>query len=809
MTTTTISPNSPGLDKSLTVGREITASAARFVATAAASSLIATLDDPFGSGSTFTTVGDVPAQLALSGSTIVKGAGAAVLGARYDIKVRATSANGRDTKDTVLSFRAGYDGGGPYGPLINLALSAATFIAGAAAGTLIGNITNVPAGATPVFTPNDGRVAVAGDATNGWKLVVGLTAASAGTIAGTITAAGASPLAVSLTVTAGRVLRSGAYGTTPFNTKDATGAAQWSDCPRDQYSVPWNIKQGDILEFGIPYWTLERPANATVFETDLADPYEFALNFEYPYNPSATTALLANISRCLTPDGSVSEVYTPGQAKTFGVWRVAAPADIPANTPFGLHIPYDCIPGRSGAVTSKLIRRPGGGSNFMGRNGGYSAGTSSRIQANATTPRTTFTADDSSQTGTAKSLRVGGMRSYAPAGTPNILCNENSLGEGPNEGRSFSGTFGDIGGDAQGNKGYFARFCRMVGLALTNMSRGSDRISYRMVADNMRRRDEFTNWLACGDKIKVVEPNPHNEVGWANAPAWAASTPYALDDTVLANGKGFLCVAAGTSGTTAPDGTGANIADGAAVKWTYIGPNDMAGAPSAIGWVSGLAKYIRARRAAVPGYVPFAPTCPPDCQEPNPLTSVTSYSYDATTGALSLELPAGYAAKMFVGSRIRIAGLTPSGMNASSTAAVTAISGNFVTVTRATGLAAPTGTAKVNMMWAQPEWQTINAGGYSAGTSFRTWCNRFYRTLPNNPLGIAGVLDLGRATELGGATTPETETGKWDVILEAGQSLGAVMTEDGIHQPSWGCEIAAQRIATNDTAALAALKAVA
>ncbi|MBB3348811.1 hypothetical protein [Sphingomonas sp. BK069] len=65
------------------------------------------------------------------------------------------------------------------------------FASGAAAGTLVATIGNVPTGATPTLTPNDGRLAIAGDATNGWKVVVGLTVANAGTIALAVAAAGA------------------------------------------------------------------------------------------------------------------------------------------------------------------------------------------------------------------------------------------------------------------------------------------------------------------------------------------------------------------------------------------------------------------------------------------------------------------------------------------------------------------------------------------------------------------------------------------------------------------------------------------
>ncbi len=77
-----------------------------------------------------------------------------------------------------------------------------SFTAGSAAGTLVANIGGVPAGVTPTITPNDGRLAVAGDQTNGWKVVVGLSASTAGTIALSVAAAGATGASATVTVNA-------------------------------------------------------------------------------------------------------------------------------------------------------------------------------------------------------------------------------------------------------------------------------------------------------------------------------------------------------------------------------------------------------------------------------------------------------------------------------------------------------------------------------------------------------------------------------------------------------------------------------
>jgi hypothetical protein len=87
----------------------------------------------------------------------------------------------------------------------------------AAAGTLVSSISNVPAGVTPTITPNDGRLIIAGDAASGWKVVVGMSPLSAGTINVVAAAAGATSASGTLTVSAVSST-SGAFFTDPFFT---------------------------------------------------------------------------------------------------------------------------------------------------------------------------------------------------------------------------------------------------------------------------------------------------------------------------------------------------------------------------------------------------------------------------------------------------------------------------------------------------------------------------------------------------------------------------------------------------------------
>lgn len=76
-----------------------------------------------------------------------------------------------------------------------LAFSSAT-----TAGTEIATISNVPAGATPVLSPNDGRLVIAGSE-GAWRVVVGLTAVSAGVIPLSVGAVGAKSAEANVTVT--------------------------------------------------------------------------------------------------------------------------------------------------------------------------------------------------------------------------------------------------------------------------------------------------------------------------------------------------------------------------------------------------------------------------------------------------------------------------------------------------------------------------------------------------------------------------------------------------------------------------------
>ena len=207
-----INPNVPGLDASLTTGQRVTTRTSAFLFNASQGAIIAALVDPFGSGSTFSTVGTVPPQLALSGGNIVKGSAAGVPGTEYKIRVLASSADGLRDTSAILSFTAKSElppvivtPTPTPTPTLTLSSPSPSIASNAASGTLVSNISNVPAGATPTVTPNDGRLVIAGDSSAGWKVVVGMSALSAGTVSFSVAATGATGADGVLTVTAAAI----------------------------------------------------------------------------------------------------------------------------------------------------------------------------------------------------------------------------------------------------------------------------------------------------------------------------------------------------------------------------------------------------------------------------------------------------------------------------------------------------------------------------------------------------------------------------------------------------------------------------
>jgi len=124
-------------------------------------------------------------------------------------------------------------------PTLTLSVPAPSIASNAVAGALVSNISNVPTGATPTVTPNDGRLVIAGDASAGWKVVVGMSALSAGTVNFSVAATGATGASGVLTVTSAIV---------PLSTQTGSGTALVPVQGRDLTLVSGNLPAGRRIQ---------------------------------------------------------------------------------------------------------------------------------------------------------------------------------------------------------------------------------------------------------------------------------------------------------------------------------------------------------------------------------------------------------------------------------------------------------------------------------------------------------------------------------------------------------------------------------
>jgi len=134
---------------------------------------------------------------ALNGSTISTGLTAAPTSAGTLTYQEFATGTGGSASSSVLTRTVS-----AATPALALSPTVPSISSSAAAGTLVSNISNVPAGVTPSVTPNDGRLVIAGDASAGWKVVVGMSALSAGQVNFTVAASGATSANGVLTISA-------------------------------------------------------------------------------------------------------------------------------------------------------------------------------------------------------------------------------------------------------------------------------------------------------------------------------------------------------------------------------------------------------------------------------------------------------------------------------------------------------------------------------------------------------------------------------------------------------------------------------
>ncbi len=585
------------------------------------------------------------------------------------------------------------------------------------------------------------------------------------------------------------VRRAVAYGTNAGYQKDTSGSTQMTFVRRKEYFLPYNVKAGELIEFSFPLWTLERPPRSPVIEVDLAEAYDFMLSMEYPFNDSSTSSPdLANRYRCLnTKDNRPIYSYVPGQAERMMVFTVNAPVDIPAFTAIGGILLHECVAGRFGVVKNKAINSVVNASTFIGRRDGSFNSKTSLIAADPTMTQAQFHAANGSQTGTPGTMLVGAIRIAVPVNAVAIMSMGNSKLQGANEGTAGSGTFGDGGGDRNGNTGWGTRLAYKLRLGCVQMSRGADGYNYQLIS-GIDRRMEFAVWC---NPTHLLPCDPHNDTTQASTPDWSQKS-WAVDDTCRVNGNAYIADTGGASGAVAPAGTGKGIVDGD-VRWTYIGPDDM-GSTAGMSLVGKMRKLFRQYKAAMPHVRIIPPTLTPDTTSN---VKALDYIYDSGTGDLTLTIPD--VSKLAVGSHVGVAGLIPKAFNTSwkNDARIKAIHGNQITV-RSASLASllPLGMRRSTFTWSDPGYQTPRSG-YAAHASFRSWINRFLRTNPNRALDMVICADAGKWAEAGNPITPAAETGSWVALPGEGATDGGAFTSDGTHETSRGNDYIAAKLAAD------------
>ena len=147
------------------------------------------------------------ANLSVSGSAVALSAGIDI-GVAQTVIVRGVSGAAAVEFEVTVTGAAAIAG------------LAANVSSGAAPGTVVGTIVGVPAGQVPMLSPADGRFVIAGDEATGWKLARGLSAITAGTFNGAISAAGAISGPVTLTIASAP---SWVFGNSQLRTFGTTG----------------------------------------------------------------------------------------------------------------------------------------------------------------------------------------------------------------------------------------------------------------------------------------------------------------------------------------------------------------------------------------------------------------------------------------------------------------------------------------------------------------------------------------------------------------------------------------------------------
>lgn len=569
---------------------------------------------------------------------------------------------------------------------------------------------------------------------------------------------------------ASSVYRASGTGLRADNVLISTGAAQWASSVRSRHYAPWAF---DKIKIAIPLWYFTGAA----VETLIPEAYDFQCAFEYPFVQSLTG--LAPRNPFLF---SGIETYSHNGVEPPLAYAVTdelmVGQTVPAFTAFGLHTTHECVAGRSGGVTNKLIISGLGNSSFINRYEGGVNATTSLIGSNQAKSGTSYGAFTSAQSGVSFPLIPCMILIPHPTNAECWVVIGNSIEAGVGEGAGASGSYGDVRGDQYGNAGWASRWLHGKGKSYVNFSKGSDGDKYRSLTGAMKYR---LQGIALANPTHIMPGNPHNDLagGVTAVTGWAATTGYSQYAVKLAGGsRYYMARNTGTSGATAPTGTGTGIVDGSMI-WDYIGTRVNGAQSDLAAAIVGLAmKVVDQMRAVAPSAKILPATCTPDAASTVSVTSLTSAGTTTCTATIAA------TSLLTEGQNVTIAGATPSAYN--GTYAIHIVDATTFTYTSGSipGSSPATGAITADTKFTSTAAQTPTSN-FGVANSARTWINAFNRLPANAGFYDLAALDIALASEDGYSGSSASETGKWKVLTSLGIPVASGPTNDKTHPTSW------------------------
>lgn len=491
-------------------GSVLALSATRFLTGTTTDALLDAIIAPAGWIATIVSGSDSGGRVKVSGRQL-QAAMAVSAYATGTAKLRAVSADGRGAVEKTFDLTvAPSAGGGVLGP------TTAAFTAGATSGTLIAAITGLASGETiETVAPNDGRLALDGTRRN---LIVGLTAATAGAIAATLTTSVGRTLTMSLTAEAGGgagtgIFRAAGEGTRLAYTLGGGTALAFGNRKRYRIAVPFRrIKL---------VWSTFAPTGANNADTDIVAAFNVQAAIEQVITPGLTGIPPRNPTLY---GGAKTGAYDPvtgpfpaivSDAYDFG-------ADQAAGTEFAIWTTFEWVgasPG-SGKVPNNAVAGSSLFSNLFER----STSTAASLVAS---DWAASVADISSGV-----YAAGPAAVIAPmilvdmgAGTKSTLIIGDSITQSVAEGFNGSGTVGDTRGDRYGRLAWAERYLGgRLNLPYANISKATDRAQHHVTLANTARRRALAAIL---NPTGILYALSHNDFAGGRSAAQLAADTHA------------------------------------------------------------------------------------------------------------------------------------------------------------------------------------------------------------------------------------------------------------------------------------------